>query len=354
MADKIEIRPMQPRDSQALMALEDKTADAGMVAFLTRYKYDYYRVQQSLRPNFVGLVAESSTHAGLVGVGMMSFGECQFEGGVRPYGYLGGLGVHHDFRRRGIATAIVSELLAIAEERCGPERVIFAGIQAGNEASLRANMKWANQLIRDRNQFAIGKMRDRPPKHVDGISVRLAREDEYETIASQQNGFYRRTNLYPPKSSQELREWVAKRPFGKEINRYYVAVNEDAQIIAGVGVTLEGHLMTTHVVRMPWFMKAANAIFRLLPSGKETRRMNGHWLWYEEGFEEACDHLWSSVKWMEREQADLAWYSFDGEGPLGKAISLPRFPPTRGGYIVVNSSPALGDERALYFNTMIW
>jgi len=353
MTEGVQIRRMRPSDSQALMALEDETADDGMVTFLTRYKYDYYPIQQSLRPNFVGLVAESSPSGGLVGVGMMSFGECQFNGGVRPYGYLGGLGVHREFRRRGIATEIVSGLLAIAEERYGPDRVIFAGIQAGNEASLRANMKWANQQIRGRNRFLIGKMRDRPPRKVGGISVRLARDDAYEAIASLQNGFYRNVNFYPPKRSQQLREWVAKRPFGREINRYYVAVDKHEQIVAGVGVTLEGHLMTTYVVRMPWFMKAANAVLRLLPSGNETRRMNGHWLWYKEGYEEACNYLWESVKWLERKEADLAWCSFDGDGPLGKAISLPRFPPTRGGTIVVNSSPDLEDDRPLYFNTMM-
>ncbi|MDQ4076142.1 MAG: GNAT family N-acetyltransferase [Chloroflexota bacterium] len=356
MTDNIGIRHMRPNDSQALMALEDETADGGMVSFLTRYKYDYYPVQQALRPNLVGLVAESSASAGLVGVGMMSFGECQFDGEVRPYGYLGGLGVHQDFRRRGIATAIVAELLAIAEERFGPDRVIFARIQAGNEASLRANMKWANQLIRDRERFAISKMLDRLPKGVDGISVRLAGENEYKTIAHLQNAFYRKANLYPPKTSQQLREWVAKRPFGEEINRYYVAVDQreqNEQIVAGVGVTLEGCLMTTHVVRMPWLMKAANAIFRRLPAGNETKRMNGHWLWYKEGYEEACDYLWTSVKWLERKQANLAWCSFDSEGPLGEAISLPRFPPTTGGYIVINSSPALRDDCVLYFNTMM-
>lgn len=353
MTENIGIRLMQPDDSQALMALEDETADGGMVSFLTRYKHDYYAVQQALRPDFVGLVAESSAFAGLVGVGMMSFGECQFDGEVRPYGYLGGLGVHQDFRRRGIATAIVSELLAIAEERCGPERVIFAGIQAGNEASLRANRKWANQLIRDRERFAISKTLDRPPKGVDGISVRLAREDEYKTIASRQNAFYCKANLYPLKTPEQLREWVAKRPFGKEINRYYVGVDQHEQIVAGAGVTLEGHLMTSHIVRMPWLMKAAIAIFRRLPSGNETRRMNGHWLWYKEGYEEACDYLWTSVKWLEREQADLAWCSFDGEGPLGKVLSPPRFPPTTGGYVVINSSPTLKDDCLLYFNTMM-
>lgn len=81
--------------------------------------------------------------------------------------------------------------------------------------------------------------------------------------------------------------------------------------------------------------------------------MNGHWLWYKEGYEKACNHLWSSVKWLEREQADFAWYSFDGEGALDEAISLPRFPPTRGGYIVIDSSPALRGNSPLYFNTMM-
>lgn len=353
MTDGIIVRLMQPGDSQALMALEDETPDGGRVSFLTRYRYDYYHVQQALRPNLVGLVAESSAFAGLVGVGMMSFGECQFGGEVRPYGYLGGLGVHKDFRRRSIATAIVSQLLTIADERFGPERVIFAGIQVGNEASLRANMKWANQLIRDRESFAISKTLDRPPNGVDGISVRLAKEDEYETIANLQNEFYKKANLYPPKTRQQLREWVAQRPFGEEINRYYVAVDQNEQIVAGVGVTLEGRLMTTHVVRMPWLMKAANAIFRRLPAGNEARRMNGHWLWYKEGYEEACDYLWTSVKWLERKQANLAWCSFDSEGPLGEAISLPRFPPTTGGYIVINSSPTLRDNCFLYVNTMM-
>lgn len=353
MTDTVSIRHMRPDDSKALMALEDKTADGGMVSFLTRYKHDYFAIQQALRPNFVGLVAESSAVVGVIGVGMMSFGECQFDGEVRPYGYLGGLGVHQDFRRRGIATAIVAELLTIADKRFGPERVIFAEIQAGNEASLRANMKWANQLIRDRERVSISKVLDRPPKPVDGISVRLAKEDEYETIANRQNAFYGKANLYPLKTPEQLREWVAKRPFGKEINRYYVAVDQHEQIVAGVGVTLEGQLMTNHVVRMPWLMKAAVAIFRRLPSGDETRRMNGHWLWYKEGYEEVCDYLWASVKWLEREQADLAWCSFDGEGPLGKALSLPRFPPTTGGYMVINSSPALTDDCVLYFNTMM-
>lgn len=344
---------MEPDDNQALVALEEETADSGMVTFLTRYKYDYYSVQQSLRPNCVGVVAQSSAFAGLVGVGMMSFRECQFDGNVRPYGYLGGLGVHWNFRRRGIATAIVSELLAIAEARLGPERVIFARIQAGNEASLRANMKWANQLIRDRESVAISRTLDRPPKRVGGLSVRLARENEYETIAALQNAFYRNVNLYPPKTPQQLREWVAKRPFGKEINRYYVAVDQHEQIVAGIGVTLEGHLMTNHVVRMPWPIKAANAVLRRLPAGNEMRRMNGHWLWYKEGHEKACDYLWASVKWLEREQANLAWWTFDREGPLSQAISIPKFPLAAGGYIVINASPTLKRRRPFYFNSIL-
>ncbi|MDT8307054.1 MAG: GNAT family N-acetyltransferase [Anaerolineae bacterium] len=353
MTDRIRIRPMRPDDSQALVALEDETADGGQVRFLTRYKHDYYAVQQALRPDFAGLVAEAPSCAGVVGVGLMSFGACQVDGEVRPYGYLGGLGVHQAFRRRGIATAIVSELLALAGERLGPDRVIFARIQAGNEASLRANMKWANQLIRDRDRFAIGKTLDRAPQGVDGIAVRLAREDEVETIAKRQNAFYREANLYPSKTAEQLREWVGQRPCGEAINRYYVAVDPHKQIIAGAGVTLEGCLMTNQVVRMPWLMKAANALSRRLPAGTEMKRLNGQWLWFKEGYEAACGTLWSAVKWLERKQANLAWCSFDREGPLGAALSLPRFPPTAGGSIVIHSSPALREDSVLYCNTMM-
>jgi hypothetical protein len=56
---------------------------------------------------------------------------------------------------------------------------------------------------------------------------------------------------------------------------------------------------------------------------------------------------------LERKQANLAWCSFDRQGPLSRAISLPRFPPPAGGSIVIHSSPALRDDRVLYANTMM-
>jgi ribosomal protein S18 acetylase RimI-like enzyme len=137
MTKNFTVRRMRPDDGLALLALEEKTVDTGRVGFSTSYNFDYYQIQQFFRPGFTGIVAETPEFEGLIGVALLSFGECQVEGENRPYCYLGGLGVHQDFRRRGISTAITSEMMAIVRERFGNECVVIAGIQGGNEGSLK-------------------------------------------------------------------------------------------------------------------------------------------------------------------------------------------------------------------------
>ncbi len=353
MAINYSVRRMESNDVQALLALEEKTADTGRVGFTTSYSYDYYQIQQSLRPGFIGVVVETPEFNGLIGVGLMSFGECQVEGKLLPYGYLGGLGVHQDFRRRGISTAITSKLTGVVRERFGKESIIIAGIQGGNEGSLKANMKWANQQIAGRDRAAIGKTLEKPPKMPDDISVRLVREEELEDIANLQNKFYQEANLYPPKTGSQLKEWLSKRPFGHEINRYYVAVNQKGKLLAGLGITLTGYLTTSHITRMPWLMRTMNALLKMFPSGEGGKFLSGHWLWFQNGCETIGGHLWESVKWLEREHANLAMLSFDSTGPLRNAVSLSRFPPQSSGYIVVNSPVNLKENHFYYFNTMM-
>jgi hypothetical protein len=343
---------MQPDDSPALLALEEKTVDTGRVGLTNRYHFDYYQIQQFLRPEFTGIVAESPEFEGLIGVALLSFGECQVEGEILPYCYLGGLGVHQDFRRMGISTAITSEMMAIVRERFGNECIVIAGIQGGNEGSLKANMKWANQVFTDRTSAAIGKTPKKPPANTDGVSIRLVKETEIEEVIRLQNIFYRDSNLYPQKSGAGLEAWLAKNSFGEEINRYYVAVDQKGRLLAGLGVTLTGMLMTSQISRIPWLLRGLNALLRIFPKdGAKT--LHGHWLWFLDGGQAAGAKLWDTVKWLERQQANMGMLFFDVNGPVRKAISLPRFLPQSSGYIVVNTPRQLKEDHFLYFNNLL-
>jgi GNAT superfamily N-acetyltransferase len=333
--------------------LEEKTVDTGRFGFSTSYNYDYFQIQQALRPDFVGIVAESPNDDGLVGVGLLSFGECQVEGQRMPYGYLGGLGVHLDYRRQGISTAITTKMMEIVRERYGGECVVSAGIQAGNEGSLKANMKWANQQFNGRTRAAFGKTYSKPPRSLDGVSVLRVDEEKLEEAAAQQNEFYQNTNLYPPKTAAQLKAWLDKRPFGHEINRYYAAVDRGGNLLAGTGVTLVSYLTATHVSRIPWLLKAVNAVLKLLPVEEGTKNLNGHWFWYRDGQESTGAYLWEMVKYLEHEHANMSMLFFDHTGPVGRAISVPRFPPQSDGYLVVNAPCKLQEDRPLYFNNLL-
>jgi GNAT superfamily N-acetyltransferase len=352
MHEEFTLRPLLPGDGPAMEKLEQQTPDTGAMGFYTEYHHDLYKTRMALQPGLVGVVAEVPKYQGLVGMALVTFGECTVEEEQRPYAYFTGLSVHPDFRRRGIATALANWRLEAARSRFGGEGVIFAGIQGGNVGSLRTAEKWSNQRLDGRTQVVVGRMQQKPPKPASDIVVRPAQVDELEEIADRQNRFYREFNLYPPKSTGQLAEWLARQPFGQTVNCYYVAMDPRGNLLAGMGVTREGALITSHLVRAPWILRVANLFLRLLPADGLSKRINGHWPWFLPGHEQAGSLLWESVRWLERENATLAMLFMDRQGPVSKVIPMPRFMPPNGGSLVLNTPVRLEEKRPLYFNNM--
>lgn len=147
MAGNFTLRRLLPGDGPAMERLERQTPDTGALGFYTEYHHDLYETRMALQPRLMGAVAEAPNYDGLVGMALVTFGECMVEDEQRPYAYLTGLSVHPDFRRRGIATALATWRLEMARSRFGDEGVIFAGIQGGNVGSLRTAEKWSNAVL---------------------------------------------------------------------------------------------------------------------------------------------------------------------------------------------------------------
>src|SRR5687768_7744698 len=216
MESKINLRELQPTDGPDINLLHSQTPDTGAVAFHTQFHHDPYTTLTLLHPHMRGVVAEAEGHEGLVGMGLVNFGECQFQGDVYPSAYLNSLSVHPDFRRMGIATRLAQWRVEAARDHFTQQvtdGVIYAGIQGGNTGSISTAAKWSTQRLDDVNRLGIAKVRTKRPRPVDDLRVRRATPNDLEEIAHKQNGFYRDYNFYPPQTAAGLHDWLSLKAF---------------------------------------------------------------------------------------------------------------------------------------------
>ncbi len=347
MPGEFRLRELLPTDGPAIAELDRESPDTGAVAFSTVYLDDPYAALAALHPGVVGVAAVEPAKPGIIGMGAMTLGRCQLEAEIHPYSYLFNISVRPEHRRRGIASQIYSWLIGTARERLGDDAVIIAGIQEGNEASIRAARVWSSDLL-NLSQSAMTRMRDSEPRAPVHLQVREAAESEWEIIAQAQNGFYRDYNLYPPRSASELRDLHSATPFGSPIRRYFVAVDVKGEIAAGMSATDEGSIEPIQIVHMPLPMRIGNAILDILPSNGTVRRIPVRDLWFAPGRMEAATYLWESVRWLWRDRADAMMAFIDPRSPLAAAIPRMRFLPRNGGYIALAAPVRPSKERLLY------
>jgi GNAT superfamily N-acetyltransferase len=346
--DGITLRPLKSTDGPGLTVLNEQTPDTGAVAFYTKYHYDPYQIFKALDPDALGVVAEARGHDGLVGMGIVSFGECTFEGQLRPYAYLSSLSVHPDFRRRGIASRLANWRVEAARARFGEEGVILAGIQTGNTGSLRTAETWSNQRLDGISRVGVVKMRAKPPRSDPGLEVREARREELEEIARKQNAFYADFNLYPPRTAGDFEAWLSRSAFGHSLHSYRIAVDREGNVLAGLGLTHEGELTTSHVLRMPAPLRLANLFLRIIPADGVNRRLKVDQLWFAPGRLDAGRFLWESIRWQCRDRGTMMMIFFDPRSPVLGALALPRLVPSTGGSIVLSAPVPAREEKFIY------
>jgi ribosomal protein S18 acetylase RimI-like enzyme len=341
------LRAMVPSDGPALATLGEQTPETGMVSLHSRFEFDPYETLLALRPGTIGVVAETADHPGLVGMCLLSFGECWFEGTIRPSAYLYSLSVHPDYRRRGLGSRLTTWLANAAHERYGDDGVMYAGTQPGNVASQRTMESWATQRF-DRVSAVVQKPRSKPPEPPSGWVARPAEAGELEEIAERRNAFYGEYDLYSPESAASIAAWRAQSPFGFTFRDYHVVVDQGGNLLAGAGFVEEGLVLSAQVVSVATPIRLANLVLRMLPRDGVMKRIVVDGLWFAGEQPEAAAFLWEWMRWLGNGRATLAMIFFDVRSPLAGVIRMPRFIPSSPGTLVVAGPVPMREDRLIY------
>jgi GNAT superfamily N-acetyltransferase len=341
------LRAMAPSDGPALAALGEQTPETGAVSMHSRFERDPYETLLALRPGTIGVVAETPDHPGLVGLCLMSFGQCWFEGAIRPSAYLYSLSVHPDYRRRGLGSRLTTWLVGAAHERHGDDVVIHAGTQPGNVASQRTMQSWAKQRF-DRMVAIVKKPRAKAPPATSRWVVRPADERELEEVATRRNAFHDGYNLYLPESAASIAAWRAHSPFGFPFRDYDVVVDARGNLVAGAGFVEEGLLLSAQILSVAPPLRLANVVLRMVPRDGVMKRVVIDGPWFAGDRPDAAAYLWEWMLWLGHGRASLAMVFLDVRSPLAAVIRMPRWMPSPPGTLVVAGPVPMREDRLIY------
>jgi len=344
---RISLRQLQPDDGDALRGLFTLSPDDGRFAIAPQYQIDPYQIFVELGSNTTGVIAELPRTGEVVGVGLVDIQERYLAGAISPCAFLHSLTVHPSYRRQGIATQLAKWRIDYARRQIGEDVPILALIQKGNTGSMAAAQKWEAQTIGHCHNSLI-RIRATPPDVPMGLTVRTAKDIELEQIADSLNSFYQDYNLYIPQSRQSLAEWLQKSPFVHPFRSYYVVVDEQENILAGLAVAEQYRVVTMHVQRMPGMVKLLNHIVKMVPPDGVLRQLSINKIWFAPGRDAAARYLWEYVRWQMRDVGSHLVCSYDPLSPISAIIDPPFWLPKGTSVVVAHSSLVLDDRLVGY------
>ncbi|MAU00641.1 MAG: hypothetical protein CL608_26145 [Anaerolineaceae bacterium] len=340
------IRLLQPNDGPELIQLFESSPDNGRFAINARYQIDPYQAIHALHSDTIGIAAE--IQGSLVGLGLVEFGDCCVRGERRPYASLHSLLVHPSYRNKGIAKRLAQERITLARERIGESGLILASIQENNSASLSVAQKWSQQQVGSIQSILTRVRNQAPAPSPEGITVRPAQPGEYAEIATGLNRFYQGYDLYELQTAESLSAWLNKTPFDDPLRHYFIAVNRDEEIMAGLAVTRQCQIMAMEVKRMPLPLTMLNKIMKMVPEDGVLRQLSVTRVWYAPEQLTAAQHLWETVRWQSRVWGTHITCFYDPRSSVPDVLRVSKWLPRANFTVVSTGSQPIGGERLIY------
>lgn len=340
------LREMRLADGPALSKLFQDSPDTGMVSVYSHFPINPYDAFTALHEDAIGVVAEHES-GGLAGFGLVSFGQTLFEGELHDYAFLSSLVVHPNYRGQGIASALAEWRVNLATERIGSTGIIFAGIQQDNKHSFAVARKWATETIGPFHGSFVG-MRTKPPAGLPGITVRPIELSELTQLARHLNQFYEGYNLYPPQNAETLTRWIGRTLGSEPFHHYYVAVNQEGDLLAGLALAEEYKAKEIRVMRPPKIMEWLNTILHLVPTDGKMQQIAVNKMWFALGQAKAAQFLWETIRWQWREHGQTLIIYYDPCSPLAKTLKIPFWIPTGKIILAIKSSEPTVKTKPIY------
>jgi GNAT superfamily N-acetyltransferase len=322
----ISLRQLQPTDGEALRELFAFSPDGGQFAISPQYQIDPCQALLDFSPHTTGVVAVLPDSDKIVGVGLVQIEERYLNGVLVPCALLYSLTVHPAYRRQGIATRLGQWRIAYARQEAGEGVAILAFIQKGNIGSLTAAQKWGRQTGGQYRNSLI-RTRQKPPREAAGQIIREAKPVEHEQIARNLNAFYGDYNLYVPQTGQSLTEWLRETPFTRPFRHYYVAVDSQDNMLAGLAVAEQSRIVAMHVQNMPVPARLLNRVVNMVPPDGILRQLGINKIWYAPEQLSAAQYLWEFMRWRLRDRGSHLLCSHDPRGPIPNVINPPFWMP---------------------------
>jgi GNAT superfamily N-acetyltransferase len=338
MAGDFVLRAARADDFEQIAALADSTADTGRIPVKPRYLRNPVEAFAELMPELEWVVAESDGR--LIGGAQIIHGETEVEGHAYPGAVLSSLMVHPDHRRRGVATALTQWRL----ERAGPDAVVAAAIQHGNEGSVANARKWATQIY---GKLALAGFRaaGRPPRSA--LELREPRDDaEWDEAAAGLARFEEGWNLRTPETGASLRDRTERTLGGERFQRYFLAV-EDDRLVGGYQLQEGGRLASLVFEHIPLNIRALNVLLRIIPPDRELRSNALSRVWFAPGRDDVARDLWRHACSLSAATGNAIGTQFDTRGPLRKIFPLKPWTPKGEISVAVRSPVKLDEDRLL-------
>jgi GNAT superfamily N-acetyltransferase len=344
--DKFTLREMLPSDSESVNRLIS-SFEGNMI---TRFLVDAYAaIVSGTKYETIGVVVEAADHSGLIGMGTLRFGTVQFNGSVLPLAFLDGLKVHPDFRKQGLGYQIANWRVQRARDRYGDDCVIGTGMAIENLASRAVANKWCREFIDPAFEICILPATTRPPKPLDGVTVREIEADEYDEFASRQNVFYKDYNLYEPGDADSIKSMLGVAVDGNKPYRFYAAVDRKGNLLAGAQTWARGMLKSDTLSNLPPPLRIMNGLFHLLPPDYTIRDLAVNGLWYRLTQSHAAHFLWESIRWLCSDRATTFFGSFDSNDPVKDIVELKPWHQPRPKIRLAIHGPTTIDRNRLLF-----